>query len=63
MPRSARQSDSLNGGDDAVVTQTVPPYRRHMTIEERIAGLEDAVIGLSRILELKSGYYANEKMT
>jgi hypothetical protein len=30
--------------------------------EERIRGLEDAVINLSRILELKSGYYANERM-
>ena len=33
-----------------------------MTNEERIRGLEDAVLNLSRILELKSGFYADEQM-
>jgi hypothetical protein len=28
-----------------------------MTLEERIAGLEDAVIRLSHIVELRSGHY------
>ncbi len=34
-------------------------YRRRMTNEERIAGLEDAVIRLSRIEELRFGSYAS----
>lgn len=33
-----------------------------MTHEERIRGLEDAVVNLSRIVELKVGRYALEKL-
>ncbi len=36
-----------------------PRYRRPMTNEERITGIEDALIHLSNIMEFRFGLYAN----